>query len=119
MTKDPLTHPMNGAVKEPYLAMIYMLYMLRSLGSEATREELDYVVATVGRLNYFMAMSYLETLVNAGHIKVRQLNGQDSYYLGRTGRESLLGLSEDLSPTIRRTIDEAVTEYFKEKYGKK
>ena len=104
--------PQHGAITEPYIAMTYVLYLIRAMGGHATRAQIDHVTAMAGRLNYFVATSALASLIRTMHIDECELPEKEvRYAITSLGFECLDSLIEDLNPEIRKRIDKAVEEY--------
>ena len=102
----------HGIINEPYIAMTYILYLVRSFGGKAKRSEIDSVVAIAGRLNYFFASSTLSSLSKTDHlVESADAAGEKEYSITSLGLECLEALVADLNPEIRKLIDNAVVDY--------
>ncbi len=90
---------------------LMLLYIIKSLKTEATYTLLDYIVKDTAELNYFELKKYIDALIVTKDIKELRTNeGTLIYSITNTGEETVGFFAEKLPFTIREALNQKVSE---------
>lgn len=91
-------------------AKVIILYILDYFNIPITREQLTGFIAAEVVINYFDLPKYIDELIEVGHIEKTESEGNTYLIITESGRDTVKLFIEDISQTLRRTLNDAVDE---------
>lgn len=91
-------------------AKILILYILDYFNVPITREQLTGFIAAEVVINYFDLPKYIDELIEIGHIELSNSEGVEYLIITDEGKDTVNLFINDISQTLRRTLNDAIDE---------
>ncbi|MDO4753388.1 MAG: DUF4364 family protein [Bacillota bacterium] len=101
---------LKAKYEEILRAKVIILYILDYFNIPITREQLTGFIAAEVVINYFDLPKYIDELIEVGHIEKTESEGNVYLIITDSGRDTVKLFINDISQTLRRTLNDAVDE---------
>lgn len=96
-----------GGVMEKYEIKILICYLLDSVHTPLTREQLNLIFQDDAYVNYFWFCDTLQDLIESEHIRVEEKDGEETFVLLPLGKETAKRLNRNLPKSLRDNVVES------------
>lgn len=93
-----------GGLKEVYEVKILICYLLHSVEMPLSSHNISEIFSEDGAVDYFTFVTALNELKSSGHLKVRQMDGEERYALTDLGVETAVNLKQALPSSLREKV---------------